>query len=65
MEFDRIIKDIIKMKDLRMMSIYELRVSGSKAERTLKRIRWKFCIGVEARWYPGGIWICWKDAIKV
>lgn len=29
--------------------------------RVLRRIGWRFCVGVEAKGYFGGIWLCWRE----
>ena len=64
-QFRRMVKSLVDMHRPRMLVLLEPRISGIKAERVIKYLRFERSHRVEAEGYSGGIWILWNGDWQV
>ncbi|XP_019173838.1 PREDICTED: uncharacterized protein LOC109169412 [Ipomoea nil] len=63
--FLRALKFLIKSHRLKMIALFEPKVSGDHANLICKQIGFSDWIRVEAIGFSGGIWIFWEDSLRV
>lgn len=59
--FINALKTLIRIHGLHIIALLEPRISGERADRTIKRIGFQNSYRVEATGFSGGIWIMWDD----
>lgn len=63
--FRRSFKTIVKNYNPSMVVVMEPRISEMKADAFIKKSRFEFSHRVEAVGFSGGIWILWRNCVKV
>ena len=58
-------KDIIRIHKPTILGLLETRVSGEKADTVCRKLGFDYWVRVEALGFSGGIWVLWKECMKV
>ncbi|KAH9673090.1 reverse transcriptase domain-containing protein [Citrus sinensis] len=64
-EFQRTFKALIQKYNPSMVALFEPRISGKKADEFIFRSGFERSHRIEAEGFSGGIWLMWKDCVKV
>ncbi|KAL4348482.1 hypothetical protein GQ457_17G005590 [Hibiscus cannabinus] len=48
-----------------IVAVFEPRISGGAADRFIRRSNFEFSYRVEAQGFSGGIWILWRDTVRM
>ena len=64
-EFLRTEKEIIRTNKPTIFGLFEIKVSGVKADSICRKLGFDEWIRVEALGYSGGIWVFWNECMKV
>ncbi|KAG6420800.1 hypothetical protein SASPL_117339 [Salvia splendens] len=59
--FTGALKTLIRMRNLHVIALFEPRISGIQADRTIRRIGLPNSYREEANGFSGGIWLLWDD----
>ncbi|KAJ1426384.1 Endonuclease/exonuclease/phosphatase superfamily [Sesbania bispinosa] len=61
--FPGLIRDLARLYHLQFVALLEPRISGSKADNAIKRMRFSGGVRAEAQGFSGGIWVMWKSEV--
>lgn len=61
----RTIKELVRLHNPFILALLEPKVSGIKADEICNNLKFDDWVRVEALGFSGGIWILWKDRIKL
>ncbi|KAK9232243.1 hypothetical protein WN943_022488 [Citrus x changshan-huyou] len=64
-EFRRTFKALIQKYNPSMVALFEPRISGKKTDKFIIRSGFERSHRIEAEGFSGGIWLMWKDYVKV
>lgn len=59
------INDIIRFHEPDTLRLLEPRTNGAQADSICRKLGFDTWVRVEAYGYSGGIWVFWKDSLKV
>nr|KYP30980.1 Retrovirus-related Pol polyprotein LINE-1 [Cajanus cajan] len=59
--FATLVNDLVKEYNVGIICLLETHISGSQAQRVIKRIKLDKCFMVEARGQAGGLWVLWDS----
>ncbi|XP_073045682.1 uncharacterized protein [Primulina eburnea] len=62
---NRVIKDVKRRFNPRILGLIEPRVSGYQADEICKKMGFENWLRVEATGFSGGIWVFWQDDMKL
>ena len=63
--FKSVAKNLMEIHNPSMIVLVEPRISGDKAMRVIKALKFDYSHRIEATGFAGGIWVLWKDNYKV
>lgn len=52
--FSQVVKDMMKVNMMKMMSTYEMRISGARVEKVLRKLGWGKMFCLEAQGFSRG-----------
>lgn len=61
----RTIKEMVRLHKPHILGLLEPKISGSKANEVCKQLGFEDWVRVEALGFSGGIWVLWRNTIKV
>ncbi|KAL4367995.1 hypothetical protein GQ457_05G013640 [Hibiscus cannabinus] len=64
-DFNRSFKLLVRKRKPEIVIVMEPRISGSAADRFIRRIGFDRSYRVEAHGFDGGIWVLWKEFITI
>lgn len=59
-EFDRTLREIIRVNKPDILTLHEPRISGDRPQNVIRNLGFNHHILVEAKGFSGGIWILWN-----
>ncbi|XVF28490.1 hypothetical protein REPUB_Repub15cG0033500 [Reevesia pubescens] len=63
LDFLRHVRELIRAHRVNILIIVEPRISGSNADRVIRKLKFDGVAKVDARGFSGGIWVLWKATV--
>ncbi|XVF74117.1 hypothetical protein PTKIN_Ptkin13bG0034500 [Pterospermum kingtungense] len=64
-EFLRLLRDLLRQHQPKILGLLETRVSGTHADAICRKIGFASWMRIEAVGFSGGIWVFWKEVVEL